>query len=106
MQVSVVDGGREGAERDLNELIDRESEILGEGSVGAGEVRAVRGPRDPQRRLGWPNGGKRMALEDKVSGAVRERRRGPAACGLLGRRKGEAICAPGQTHGCSPTQKT
>ena len=68
----VVDGRRERADGYLDELIDREGEILGERAVRARGMRAAERAGDTRRGGRRPHVGQRLALGDEVPGTVQQ----------------------------------
>ena len=68
----VVDRRRQRPDRDLDQLVDRERQILDQRPVGARDMRAAQRARDRPRRVRRPHGRDRMAGDDEVPGPVQQ----------------------------------
>ena len=68
----VVYCGREGPDRDLRKLVDREREVLCERAVRAGRVRPGEPAAHLGRSRGGPDPGEGQALHHEVTGPVKE----------------------------------
>src|SRR5450755_168464 len=85
----VVDSGRQRSDRDLDELIDREREVLRQGPERAGHMGAAELVGDGGRRVGRPHRGHRVAGDEEVAGPVQQ----PDDRALLGRDRRQRLMA-------------
>jgi hypothetical protein len=69
----VVDRLRQRPDGDLDELVDAEGDVLGEGPVRPGDVGAPERVADPAGRLRRPHRGEGVALDEEMPGPVLQR---------------------------------